>query len=138
MENHSLELTQISQNYLLETSKWAKFLSIISFISLGLIGLVGLVVTIMSAITNQIGLTIVGVIYLILPVLYFFPTFYLFRFSVRLKAAIEQSDAMVLEEGFENLKSLFKFVGVFTIVVLSMYVLAIIIAMIVGLMIQSY
>jgi hypothetical protein len=56
-----------------------------------------------------------------MAVLYYFPTQYLYNFAVKMKLAIQNSQQNNLEDGFENLKSLFKFTGILMIVVLSIY-----------------
>jgi hypothetical protein len=45
-----------------------------------------------------------------------------------MKQAVESQDEGLYTTGFENLKSLFKFMGIFTIVMLSLYALALLIA----------
>jgi hypothetical protein len=55
--------------------------------------------------------------------IYIFPLYYLYQFSVKLKKALTQKDDEVLASAFEMLKSHYKFVGVFTIIILSIYIL---------------
>jgi hypothetical protein len=57
-------------------------------------------------------------------VIYIFPLYYLYQFSVKLKKAVTSKDDEVLANAFEMLKSHYKFVGVFTIIMLSIYILA--------------
>jgi hypothetical protein len=73
--------------------------------------------------------TLITVIYLMLAVLLFFPCFYLNKFSVKMRIALNSISQENFEESFRNLKSLLKFYGIFTIILLSFYVLAFIIAM---------
>jgi hypothetical protein len=82
-------------------------------------------------------LKLVGGVYLVFSVIYFFPGMYLLRFSNKTRDAIDHLDENDLEEGLENLKSLFRFTGILTIVVLSLYVLFIIGAIIFGLIMAS-
>jgi hypothetical protein len=56
--------------------------------------------------------------------IYIFPLYYLHQFSVKLKKALTSKDDEVLANAFEMLKSHYKFVGVFTIIMLSIYILA--------------
>jgi predicted RND superfamily exporter protein len=67
---------------------------------------------------------VLGVVYILLAVLYFFPCLYLLRFSNHMKVALATEDQTRLTTAFENLKSVFKFIGVLTIVILGIYVLA--------------
>ena len=71
-----------------------------------------------------------GFTYLLMALLYYFPTRYLYNFAVKMKLAIQNSQQNNLEDGFENLKSLFKFSGIFMIVILSIYGLVFLIGLI--------
>jgi len=66
---------------------------------------------------------LITVIYLIIAVIYFFPIYYLYNFSVKMKKALLSDDQTLLRNAFEDLKSHYKFVGIFTIVILSLYLL---------------
>lgn len=125
-------LTTNSLNYLTETAKWAKFLSILGFIGLGLMiigALFGLLMGnslggAMSAMGgNGPSLQIMSLLYLVIAALYFFPIYYLYNFAVKMKESLTNSDSMTMESAFENLKSHYKFMGIFAIVILSLYVL---------------
>jgi hypothetical protein len=140
MEN--IENTQPDENlltfnseikgYLLETSKWGKFLAIVGYVGMGLLFLLGVVFiagfSFFSSVANVgFPVRIIGFIYLSISVLYYFPLNYLYRFSVQLKQGFNSIDQQTVSSGFENLKSFFKFMGIFTIVVLSIYALIIIV-----------
>lgn len=121
-----LSLNSKINNFLLETSKWAKFLAIVGFVFIGLMVLGGLFMIGAGASASRIpglagGPVIVGITYILMAVLYYFPTQYLYNFAVKMKLAIQNSQQNNLEDGFENLKSLFKFTGILMIVVLSIY-----------------
>ena len=70
------------------------------------------------------GGTFITLLYLAIAVLYFFPCLFLYRFSVRLKAALRDNDQVKLNQSLKSQKSLFKFVGILTIIVLAFYALA--------------
>jgi hypothetical protein len=55
--------------------------------------------------------------------LYFFPVLYLFNFSKKMKNALSNNKTVDFTLAFKNLKSHYKFIGIFTIVIISMYVL---------------
>lgn len=116
------------KEYLIETTKWAKFLAIVGFIGVGLMVLASLFLIAAGAMMPIQGgppLAILAVVYLILATLMFFPTLYLLNFSIKMRKGLDDSENSDVEKGFENLKSYFKFVGIFTIVILSFYVLGI-------------
>jgi SNF family Na+-dependent transporter len=88
----------------------------------------GLIVTIVGTTfssfqTSAAPMGLFGIIYLLLGLLYFFPTLYLYNFSQNIKKALVDSSQQNLDLGFENLKSFFKFIGVFSIVTISLYIL---------------
>jgi Family of unknown function (DUF5362) len=120
-----LLVTEQIKGYLLEIAKWAKFLSIIGFIGLALmvLGALGLFVAGGSSYYGAKQMTGMGVVYLIAAGLYYFPVFYLFKSASELKTGCLSNDQMTLTNGFENLKSHYKFVGISMIIVLSLYAL---------------
>lgn len=122
-------LSSTSKQALITASKWAKFLSIIGFIGIGfmVLGALSFIVSISISghfFNNSIGY--IGLSYLIFAGINFFPVYYLLLFSNKIRAGIENSDNQSIENGFVNLKSLFKFMGITTIVMISSYILAII------------
>lgn len=128
-----LVVTEEMRSYIYEISKWARFLSIIGFIlsAFLIIGSFG----IGAALTNNpsmvaqlgplagagaIGVTIV---YLVLALMYFYPSLLLFRFSNKGKQGVLYGDQESLDNAMMNMKSLFKFWGIFTIVIMIGYFL---------------
>lgn len=73
----------------------------------------------------KVGMTIV---YLFLALMMFFPCFYLYKFSVKMQSAVKAVSQENFDESLMNLKSMFKFYGVFTIIILSLYALIIIVS----------
>jgi hypothetical protein len=65
-----------------------------------------------------VGLTI---LYLCIGLLYFFPCYYLFNFAAKMKSALIAHDQVLLAHSLSNLKSCFKFFGIMTIIILSVY-----------------
>ena len=119
------------KDYLLETSKWGKLLAIVGYIVIGLLILLGFGVIIGFSVFGKMARTgfpmgIFGILYFLLAVLYYFPVNYLNKFSDQMKQGLHSNDQQSVTSGFGNLKSLFKFMGIFTIVILSMYALALI------------
>lgn len=133
-----LIITTEIKEYLLETVKWGKFLAISGYIIVGLLLILSLLFIFGmgmfgSLYGNGMGVMIGG-LYFIMCVLYLFPIHYLYKFSIEVKKGLQSSENnFSLVTGFENLKSLFKFMGVMTAVVLSFYALVIVVAFIGGL-----
>lgn len=129
----SLTISDVAIVYLKETSKWAKFLAIMGFIATGLMVIFGFFSsTLMPLIYNQqIGMGmmpssfsfIFTVVYIAIGLLYFFPSLYLFKFSTKTKEAIHSLNEQTLTEALQNQKSVYKFWGIFTIIILALYAL---------------
>jgi hypothetical protein len=120
-------------SYLLEVSKWGQFLAIVGYVAMGLLVIVAFVMMFaLSAISKVAGsgfpMVLIGLLYILLAVLYYFPVTYLYKFSVQTKQAIQMQNESLLTSGFQNLKSMFKFLGILTIVMLSLYGLSLLIA----------
>lgn len=124
-----------SKIFLREISKWAKFLSIISFIGIGLLFIFSVFIKIFynSIVPNiqvlPFDLGIVLLIYsFIIGVLCFIPSYYLLQFSNKIKKALETNNDETLSNALELLKSYYKFIGVFMIIIISLYVLSIVVS----------
>ena len=124
----SLKLTDNSLIFMAEIVKWAKFLAICSFVGLGMMVLAGVAMIILQFERQANGLStvIMGLFYILMAVIYFFPAVYLYRFATASADAIEKLNEDTLEEGLENLKSLFRFTGILMIIMFSLYAVGII------------
>jgi hypothetical protein len=124
----SLKLTDNSLIFMTEIVKWAKFLAICSFVGLGMMVLAGVAMLILQFERQANGLStvIMGLFYILMAVIYFFPAVYLYRFATASADAIEKLNEDTLEEGLENLKSLFRFTGILMIIMFSLYAVGII------------
>ena len=130
-----LTITNAAKNFLKETAKWTKFLAIIGFILIGLMLIIAafsttifnLLGTMQPGMPANLGLTM-AVTYLVLAIIYFLPVYYLLQFSMKLKKALSTKNDETLAKAFEMLKSHYKFIGVFTIITLSLYTLLIVVA----------
>lgn len=130
-DDFDLRLTEKSKSFLKETAKWAYFLSIVGFVGIGFLVLVALFFgTIFSKLSSFGGNStpmpmmaggFITVLYLVIAVIYFFPVYYLFQFSSKLKIAFNNTDNEQLTASFENLKSHYKFMGICAIVMISLY-----------------
>ena len=134
-----LQLDQPSINYLSEAARWSRFLSIIGFIYCGFMVLIGLffgsLMSRMLPLSGDSGMSAMGggffgVFIIIMSLVMFFPSLYLWNFSTKIRRAFNNNDQPLLTESLKNLKSFFKFYGILLIIVLSFYVLALIAAVI--------
>ena len=134
--NSDLVISTQSKNFFKYAAKWASFLAIVGFVSLGLLVLGGLIMLFIgsqfSGVLGGAPIAVFSLIYIGIAALYFFPIYYLFQFGQKIKKAVRSTNQNDLEAGFENLKSCFKFLGIFTIVILSLYILMFLVAIVAG------
>lgn len=113
--------------YLDETAKWGNVLAIVGYVAVGMMALASLVMIVAFSFIDMkttFPLWILGIVYLLLAGIYYIPVTYLYRFSAQIKLAVHRNDENLYTTGFANLKSLFKFFGIFTFVMLGLYVMA--------------
>jgi len=132
VENSMMNNMEI-KSYLMETAKWGKFLAIVGYVVMGLLVLLAIVMMFAMSVVSQFAqskfpLWMLGLVYILLAGIYYIPVTYLYKFSVQMQKAIQMQNEGLLTSGFQNLKSLFKFMGIFTIVMLALYGLALLIA----------
>ena len=137
-----LHLDQQSVNYLSETARWGRLLSIVGFIYCGFMAICGLffgsLMTRMmmsgvggsEAVMSGVGTAFLSFVIIFMALILFFPAYYLFNFSSKVRRALRNNDQTVLADSLKNLKSYFKFFGILIIIVLSFYALALISAII--------
>jgi len=135
-------LLQVDTNnisYLNEAAKWAKFLSIIGFIICAMLILTGFFSgTLLPTSLNEVDTDLKSmenistgfftIWFIVVAILYFFPCLYLFNFASKMQTALKNNDQVSLNNSFRNLKSCFKFWGIFLIIILCFYSLIIIFA----------
>ncbi|MFZ4785088.1 MAG: hypothetical protein ACOYLH_06380 [Flavobacteriales bacterium] len=132
--NTSSITTQIQENLRI-AGKWGRFLAILGFIGLGfmILGSISMFAFISnSRISGSNGMTMsgIGFLYLAIGILYFFPTLFLLRLSNAALNTGLYGNETDLEEMTLNLKKLFKFIGILTIITIGIYILVIIFSLI--------
>jgi len=136
-----LTLDVQSKSFLAESARWGKFLAIVGLVVCILVVIVGIfLATQASEINNAFNQygdrtefrnlgPLMAAVYIFIALIYFFPCLYLLRFSNYMKAALAAEDQERLMHSFKNLKSMFKFVGILTIIILSLYILGILVSL---------
>lgn len=131
-----LQIDHEISSHLRETAKWAKFLSIVGFVFIGLMLIFLLFAGSMlsaysysSPIGAAFGSGSGGMVQIVLLVvmiaLYFFPCLFMYNFSTRMLRSLRNNDQYTLVSSFRQLKLCYKFIGILTLIVLSIYVLII-------------
>ena len=137
-----LAINENNKGDLADTARWARFLSIVGFVMCGLIVLIGFFAgSIFSMFANTGELEELGgmssamgagmaFFYVIIAAIYFIPCLFLFRFANKMKLALSSNDQMALTTSFQNLKSMFRFFGIVTIIMISIYAIILLIALV--------
>jgi hypothetical protein len=129
-ELEQLTVTSSAKRFLSETAKWCKLLSILGFIGIGLMLIIALFTgtmvdllqsTVQKPLPNELSIA-TSVTYVLIAIIYFFPIYYLYQFSKNMKKALLMKNDETLEKAFEMLKSHYKYIGVLTIITISLYV----------------
>ena len=127
-QNFENQLTSAAVGFLQESAKWSKFMAIIGFIGIGLMVLVSLFMAIgfsaMGASTMPelpFSMSVFSIIYVLFAAIYFFPVYYLYQYATKTSAALQSKNKQLLADGLENLKSHHKFLGIFTLIIISLY-----------------
>ena len=126
---------------LLKTAPWMRFLGIMGFIGAGLIALIGILfIAGMSFMFDAFdmagvgsGMTVfMGLLYIGMAVVAFFPALYLFRAGTSLKTFRDSSTSGHLASSFTDAFRFWKFFGILYIIYLSGLALTLTITAIVG------
>jgi len=133
-ETKKIEIDHEIISNLNTTRKWTMFLAILGFIFLGFIIVFGLIAgTFLSTFkSNEVNLgipeSLMIIMFIVIAAIYFFPVYFLFQFSRHTSKAVETLDKQDLNKAVKNLKAYFTYIGIMAIVVISIYIMAIIIA----------
>ena len=136
-----LGIDNISKSHLSEAAKWARFLAICGFVLLGLMVVYGIVMSFVIAdmagamsqydstysansLKNIMGIGMI-IFYIICAVIAFFPYYFLLRFANKMKAALVSNDQDALNGSFQNLKILYRYMGILMIISLVFMIFAI-------------
>ncbi len=127
-----LTLSEKALSHLNTARKWSKFLAIYGFINCGFIIIMGIGMFGMQVIFNlqkEVSLPfplfiVIGIIYIILGVVCFFPSLYLYKFSNNAGNLVNFRNQNRVDETFNYLAKFYKFVGIFVIITLALYLVA--------------
>ena len=128
-QNETFAINREIKLYLAETAKWGNILAIVGYVVMGMMALASLVMIVSFTFMDMetvFPMWILGIVYLLLTGVYYIPVTYLYRFSAQMRLAVHRNDEKLYTTGFANLKSLFKFFGISTFVLLGLYVLILI------------
>ncbi len=127
---NELKFTDDIRKALKQTYKWVYFLSIAGFIGV-------LILLIMGALFGYIlrnipvnpfenvgtNISYYGLIFVWVGLILLIPVWDLFRFSIKLKSALNSNNNNELLKAFVHLKNHYKFVGMYVIILVALYLL---------------
>jgi hypothetical protein len=134
-------LTETMVSYLKDASPWLRFVGIMGFIgsgvmAMGAVGVISASPFISSNITDIPGawgvaaLVAGGLIYLGISVLVFFPARFTYFFGEKIRRFLRSNSEAELEGAFKNNRSLWKFIGIMTIINIAIIPVFIVVAVI--------
>ncbi len=118
-KDDSLQITPEVRLYWKETANWALFFAVLLFIAFGLASITGLVLAFTGVGGFIVGLFVVA----FYGVVIFFPAYYYYLFSTKMKQALSMDNTALLDYAFVNLKRFYRFVGILIIVFLALFIL---------------
>lgn len=131
-----LQVDITAAGHLKETAMWAKLLAVVGFVLSILIGIMSFFIgTIMSTMTrgygnassaSAMGAGFITIIYLVVAVIYFLMSLFLFRFAVKMKQALLTTDQENFNTSLLNLKLVYRIMGIIMVIYLSILALALI------------
>jgi len=126
-----LRIDKAAKSFLAETAKWTTFLAILGYIGIGLMIIVALFMMTLGASMSSYnsmmpmgGGALFSIIYLVIAAFYFIPINFLYKFASNMKIALNTNNQGNLTKSFEYLKSHYKFIGILTIIIIGLYILA--------------
>jgi hypothetical protein len=129
-EHGRIEIGQDTLKILNTIRKWTMFLAVSGFIFLGLILMLGIITgTFLSAFNqsdNTPGVPDMLLIggFLVAALIVFFPILFLFRFSKHTSNAVATLDGREMHKAVKNLKRFFLFIGIYLIMLIIAYFIA--------------
>ncbi|SMD01592.1 DUF5362 family protein [Pedobacter africanus] len=136
-EAEQLVVTEEIRSYIYETAKWTRFLSIVGLVFSAFLALMafsanglieGLATAAPSSPLVQLGTTFLTVYFLCISLMLFYPSFLLFKYSNAANTAVLYADQENFTVAMKKMKSVFKFWGIVTIVILALNVISVLLA----------
>ena len=134
-----LVVSEDMRSYIYDMAKWANFLAIVGFVISGFLILTSftigsamrtdpkLAAAMAASRLSPIGITVFCLVYAFAV---FYPSLLMFKYASKAKLGVLYGEQASLDEAFGKMKSLFKFWGIITIALLSLYIVFIVIGII--------
>ena len=113
-----------------KTKPWVRFFSVLGIIGIVLMALGAMAMVLMSfgpframPLIARIG---VGVLYLVIACLYIPPVLFLHRYAGRIRDLVDENSSQNLENALRAQKSFWKYIGMFTVITMCIYILVLV------------
>lgn len=128
----------ISRDHLAEAARWAKFLAVMGFIGCVILVVAGIIMSVLFSYIGALSTkyshsgisvnparmsSILGVIYILISVILFFRYLFLYRFADKMKSGLRMRSQDQINESFKNLKKMFRYAGIITIIGVLCYII---------------
>ena len=135
INDQKIELEGLTLLHLNEIRKWSMFLAILGYVGVGVLLFLGVLLFVATSFhssfqPDQLGFIgpWLGIIYIILAAISFFPAFYMYRFSGKARHSLLQIGSLhasnvLMAESIDYLKKYFRYIGILTIVILCIYLI---------------
>jgi hypothetical protein len=138
-QNLEVRITNDMINSMRSTKPWTKLVAIFGFIVVGFCALIGIVMMFGGGLIphgDGISSVVAGIMYIIMSALYFVPSLYLLRYSSAVDKFINNMMESDMELALAYQKSFWKYVGIFSIVMLIISVIGIIAAIAIPMLVR--
>ncbi len=137
MEESTLVITEAGKKDLLTTAKWCKFYAVLSFIGVAICILMGILILLsghfMAQFQPELSAAMfgpLGLVYIVIGGVLVMPSLYFWQVSQKAEQAIAESNTDLMQLALNRMKSYWKFMGIFTIVMLAVSLLMVPVAIV--------
>ncbi len=128
----SFQSTEAMLKSLKQTRPWARLIAVIGFISLAFMVISSLVnILAIGKITEKGIFVMVSGLYLVIGLLYFFPSYYLYKYASSITRLLDGGGAVEMETALSYQKSFWKFTGILVLLSVVVALLGIVAAIII-------
>jgi uncharacterized membrane protein len=133
-EENKIDIGPEALKNLNSTRKWTMFLAVLGFIFLGImiitLAATGTFLAAFKTREADLGLpeSLIMTLFGVVAIIFYLPVLFLFRFSRNTRDAVQNRDKEKLDKAFRNLRIYFTYFGILVIIILSLYLLALILA----------
>ena len=130
MENEELIISDLMKDQLNKMAYWAKLFGVLGFIGSALMVIIAVFMFFLgSDIGDDLygGGAFIGFLYIMIGIIYFFPSKYIYGFSKQCRLALNTNSQASISDAFDNLASVFTFWGVCTVIMLGIYAIGFIV-----------